>query len=129
MTAAGKKYFRQIKKQVLARGDQRTRFLNAMENRVLEYTQDTPDATVEELCEKLGEPEVIGQQQIDELSNKEIHHRMRGGKIALRGLVITILVAALAVALTVTWLVVENNKVENGYTRDKIDCPDSEELP
>lgn len=121
MTAAGKKYFQQVKGQVLARGDQRTRFLNTMENRVIEYTQDMPDATVEELCEKLGQPEVIGRQQIEELSNKEIHRRMRGGDIAIKGLLIGLAAMVLAFALTVTWLVTENNKVENGYTRDEIE--------
>lgn len=121
MTTAGKRYFQQVKGQVLARGDQRTRFLNTMENRIIEYTQDMPDATVEELCEKLGEPEVIGQQQIEELSNKEVHRRMRGGKIALMGLAVTILAAVLTVVLTVTWLATENNKVEDGYTGDTIE--------
>lgn len=121
MTAAGKKYFQQVKGQVLTRGDQRTRFLNTMENRIIEYTQDMPDATVEELCEKLGEPTAIGEQQIAELSNKEIHRRMRGGDFALKGMRIGFLVMALVLALTVTWLVVENNKVENGYTGDEIE--------
>lgn len=121
MTAAGKRYFQQVKGQVLARGDQRTRFLNTMENRIIEYTQDTPEATVEELSEKLGEPEVIGRQQIEELSSKEVHRRMRGGEIALKGLAVTILAAVLAVALAIACLVTENNKVEDGYTRDKVE--------
>lgn len=121
MTAAGKKYFQQVKGQVLARGDQRTRFLNTMENRIIEYTQDTPEATVEELSEKLGEPEAIGRQQIEELSSKEVHRRMRGGEIALKGLAVTILAAVLAVALAIACFVTENNKVEDGYTRDKIE--------
>lgn len=124
MTAAGKKYFQQVKGQVLARGDQRTRFLNTMENRIIEYTQDTPEATVEELSEKLGEPEAIGRQQIEELSSKEVHRRMRGGKIALKGLAVTILAAILAVALAIAWLAIENNKVVNGYTDDKIEYHD-----
>lgn len=121
MTVAGKKYFQQVKGQVLARGDQRTRFLNTMENRIIEYTQDTPEATVEELCEKLGEPEAIGRQQIEELSSKEVRRRMRGGEIALKGLAVTILAAVLAVALAIAWLAIENHKVENGYTDEKIE--------
>lgn len=124
MTAAGKKYFQQVKGQVLARGDQRTRFLNTMENRIIEYTQDTPEATVEELCEKLGEPEAIGRQQIEELSSKEVHRRMRGGEIALRGLAVTIMAAVLAVVLAIAWLAIENHKVENGYTDEKIEYHD-----
>lgn len=120
MTAAGRKYLREVKKRVLSHGDERRKYLNAMENRTIEYVRENPDATVEELSENLGDLAAIGQQQIEECPQKKLLFLARGGRIALNGLWITIAAVVLALALAITIIVIDNNKDANGYTRDEI---------
>lgn len=120
MTAAGRKYLSEVKKRVLSRGDERTKYLNAMENRTIEYTQSHPDATVEELCRELGDFRSIGQQQIDDCPSERIHFLARGGKIALKGLLILFITTILTLALTVAYIAIDNNNIQNGYEEEHI---------
>lgn len=120
MTAAGRKYLKEVRKRVLSQGDERTRFLNTMENRTMEYVQCNPDATVKELCEKLGDLDAIEQQQVEDCPRKKLFVLAQGGRIALKGLVFLLLIGFLAIALTIVCLVIDNNNARNGYEIDAI---------
>lgn len=120
MTAAGRKYLREVKKQVLSQGDERTRYLNAMENRTIEYVQQNPTATVDELCQKIGDFDSIGQQQLEECPQKKLIFFARSGNTAWKWLRILGVTTLLVAALAAVCIAVDNNKYQNGYEEDTI---------
>lgn len=120
MTRTGRKYFSEVKKQVLVRGNQRKMFLLAIESRIVEFAQSHPEATVEDFCREIGKPEEVGASQLMELSYEEIHQRMRGGARALKGLAALAITVLLVLGLTVAYLVIDNEKDQNGFMQDYI---------
>lgn len=120
MTAAGRKYLREVKKQVLSQGDERTRYLNAMENRTIEYVQQNPTATVDELCQKIGDFDSIGQQQLEECPQKKLIFLARSGNTAWKWLRILGVTTLLVAALAAVGVICSHNSAVDGYEKDEI---------
>lgn len=95
-----------------------------MNSLVFRYVADNPQATTEDYCKQFGNPEEAGVSQLMELPYEGIHHRMRGGARAIKGLIVLAVFTLLMLASTTVYLVCHENDIESGHIEDKINCVD-----
>lgn len=121
---AGKKYLRALKKQSVLTGADRKLYLSEMNSLVLRYSTDNPQATIEDYCKQFGDSKEAGVSQLMELSYEDIHRRMRGGALAIRGLIILVVFTLLMLASTIVHLVCHESNIESGHIEEKINYID-----
>lgn len=109
------RYFRQVKKHIPIGGTRRKEFLANMQDSLVAYSARNPDADLADYYEQFGRPDDIAISFLSEMPYAEINRKIRIGRKVLIIMMCITLVTAIALSLTVAYMVTENQNSHDGY--------------
>ena len=114
------RYLREIRRQLPGSGKQREQILLQVENSVLDYASENPDADYDMIAARFGSPKRIAASYLEELEGQELVQHLRVRKKIVQ------VMALAALAIVLLWAcVVYSAKAEfdanmNGHFEERI---------
>jgi len=117
----GKQYIKMIERQLLCPRKAKESMLLNLKNSVLEYTEENPDVTLDEMKSRFGEPKAIADDYIASLDQEDLRKAIKKSDFLKRAIIISVAIVVLAVVITSVIVVIHNNANSTKYIYDSID--------
>lgn len=111
-----KKYFRQIKKQLVCKRSEQNKFICSFADNVEEYLKDHPDADLSELQETMGTPQEIA----DEFLANDSADRIKKKTSIVKWLILFGCIVIFMLAITLVIEILDAHRDNNGYYEETI---------
>lgn len=106
MNKLGKQYLKQVKSHLTCPAALKKTFLEQLRGDVEEFLETNPDATLEVLTVRFGEPNQMACSYLDGLDGNELQKQIKKAKTVKRTILFTCLGLLLAVLVAITILVI-----------------------
>lgn len=108
MNKIGNQYLKQVKSHLTCPGALKKNFLEQLQGDVEEFLETNPDATLEELTQRFGNPEEMAHSYIESLDGDELQKQIKKSKMVKRIVLFTCL-GILSIILIVASIIIIDN--------------------
>ena len=134
MNKIGNQYLKQVKSHLTCPGALKKTFLDRLQGDVEEFLETNPDATLEILTVRFGEPNQMACSYLDGLDGNELQKQIKKAKTIKRVVLFTCLSVLLAILVAIAILVIaslssKSTVITYTVSNDELIITDIEEVP
>lgn len=134
MNKIGNQYLKQVKSHLTCPAALKKTFLEQIQGDVEEFLETNPDATLEILTVRFGEPNQMACSYLDGLDGNELQKQIKKAKTVKRTILFTCLGLLLAVLVAITILVIaslssKSTVITYTVSEDQLVITEIEEIP
>ena len=113
---SAKKYLRRVCSVLPGSARMTKQIMEQIQNEVLSYFEEYPQAGYKDLISRFGEPETIAAAYVESMGTAEILKKLRVRIRILISVAIVLAFITISWAATVTWAIHSNESIESGRT-------------
>ena len=114
------RYYKEVEKALKCSSKAKKEILNNMKSDIEDYIVEHPAATESEIRLKFGEPQQYADEFLATLDKKELSRKVWLNRIGLKFWIISALIMALILALTIIGIIIRNEKSKPEYYSEEV---------